>query len=168
MSDSGEADNDTEVVKQREDHAIAGPNDSDEAYEAYEAKVVVKGGRSVVWEYFVFKGNKVEGPNKKKVFCKLCERNVKKGKLMPGIAYCGGTTNLNNPRVYSTPYLVTSQGSPIPLNSSDPTPPMYQQIAPKQSKITVNTHPKIERFEATHEYIIKLSSHDNSHSVFPD
>ena len=93
MSDSEEADNAMEVVKQQEDHAIAGPNDSEEAFEA---NLVVKGNRSVVWEYFVFKGNKVEGPNKNKVFCKLCERTVKKGKLVPGIAYCGGTTNLSN------------------------------------------------------------------------
>ena len=48
MSDSGEADNsDTEVVQLQEDHAISGPNDTKEAFEA---NLVVKGNRSVVWK----------------------------------------------------------------------------------------------------------------------
>ena len=47
MSDSEETENcDTEVVPLREDHDIPGPNDSEEAFEA---KLVVKGNRSVVY-----------------------------------------------------------------------------------------------------------------------
>ena len=46
MSDSGEADNsDTEVVQLQEDHAISGPNDTKEAFEA---NLVVKGNRRAV------------------------------------------------------------------------------------------------------------------------
>ena len=47
MSDSEETEScDTEVVPLREDHDIPGPNDSEEAFEA---KLVVKGNRSVVY-----------------------------------------------------------------------------------------------------------------------
>ena len=69
-------------------------NNNDNAVESFEAKLVIK-GRSTVWKHFIFKGSKVKGPNKKKVFCKLCERTAKKGNMM-GIMYTGGTTNLIN------------------------------------------------------------------------
>ena len=84
MSDSeGETDIcDTEVVDEANNNAV----------ESFEAKLVIK-GRSKVWDYFIFKGSKVKGPNKKKVFCKLCERTAKKGKMM-GISYTGCCSSL--------------------------------------------------------------------------
>ena len=93
MSDSeGEV-----VVQQSNDStAVIANEGNNNAVESFEATLVLKGKRSSVWEHFIFKGSKVKGPNKKKVFCKLCEKTVKKGKMMMGISYTGGTTNLTN------------------------------------------------------------------------
>ena len=46
---------DTEVVDEANNNAV----------ESFEAKLVIK-GRSKVWDYFIFKGSKVKGPNKNK------------------------------------------------------------------------------------------------------
>ena len=97
MSDSGEANiSDSEIVDEPESHSIAGDDANTNDVETFEANFVIKGKRSVVWQYFIFKGSKLRGPNKKKVFCKLCVKTVKKGKMMPGITYSGGTSNLSN------------------------------------------------------------------------
>ena len=97
MSDSDEGG--ALLVQQCSDSTAVDANEANNnAVESFEAKSVLKGKRerSTVWKYFIFKGNKVKGPNKKKVFCKLCEKTVKKGKMMMGISYTGGTTNLTN------------------------------------------------------------------------
>ena len=92
------SDSEGEIVVQQSNDSTAVNVDeaNNNEIETFEAKVVLKGKRSTVWEYFIFKGSKVKGPNKKKVFCKLCEKTVKKGKMMMGISYSGGTTNLSN------------------------------------------------------------------------
>ena len=97
MSDSGEADT-TEVVDQLCQNSSTFSDDeaNNNTTEAFKVNLVIKGKRSVVWEYFNFKGTKQKGPNKNRVYCKICEKTVKKGKMMMGISYCGGTTNMTN------------------------------------------------------------------------
>ena len=97
MSDSSEADATEETVQLCQNSSSFSDDEANNnAMEAFEANLVIKGKRSVVWEYFNFKGSKQKGPNKKRVFCKICEKTVKKGKMMMGISYTGGTTNLTN------------------------------------------------------------------------
>ena len=96
MSDSGDADATEETVQLCQNSSVNDDEANNNAMESFEANLVIKGKRSVVWEYFYFKGSKQKGPIKKRVFCKICEKTVKKGKMMMGISYCAGTTNMTN------------------------------------------------------------------------
>ena len=83
MSDSGEADATEETVQLCQNSSSVNDDEANNnAMKTFEANLVIKGKRSVVWEYFTFKGSKQKGPNKKRVFCKICEKTVKKGKMM--------------------------------------------------------------------------------------
>ena len=96
MSDSGDADASEETVQLCQNSSVNDDEANNNAKESFEANLVIKRKRSVVWEYFSFKGSEQKGPNKERVFCKICEKTVKKGKMMMGILYCGGTTNMTN------------------------------------------------------------------------
>ena len=67
MSDS---EVETDICDTEQCNDVDDANNNDNAVESFEAKLVIK-GRSTVWNHLIFKGSKVKGPNKKKVFCKI-------------------------------------------------------------------------------------------------
>ena len=48
--------------------------------------------RSLAWKFFYFKGTESSGPNKNRVFCKLCDEKKRKKDI--SCSYCGATSNL--------------------------------------------------------------------------
>ena len=67
----------------------------------FEPEVVLNSPSSACWKFFYFKGTEEGGPQKAKVFCRLCSSAAKINKtghklgLKYGISFSGGTTNLN-------------------------------------------------------------------------
>ena len=63
----------------------------------FEASQVFKVHSSACWKFLFFKGSIKEGPDKSRVFCKLCSTNsAHKERFSKGLSYNGQTTNLNH------------------------------------------------------------------------
>ena len=61
----------------------------------FEPGIVVKGMKSLCWEFMHFKGTKRGGPDTKRVFCNLCPDKVL-GKKHPGLCYKTSTSNITD------------------------------------------------------------------------
>jgi hypothetical protein len=93
MSQTVEIDSDENERNSDLEQQIGNKDDAEGKID-FEPQDVIKTRGSLVWKYFHFSGTTNLGADKKKVYCKLCERNKKKGKKMSQIPYSGGTTNL--------------------------------------------------------------------------
>lgn len=92
-------DSDVEIEADHEASAVEQEETID-----FQPNLVLKGAKSEVWKFLVFKGTKSKGPSKDKVYCRLCIAAKKESEL----PYSGGTTNLathlkkDHPEEFST------------------------------------------------------------------
>jgi hypothetical protein len=84
------------VTQREEDEATHGAK-SQQEFETFQPKAVLENVKSVVWQFFIFRGAKGKGPDKNRVYCRLCpnDKMSSKNKKQPGIPYSGGTSNLS-------------------------------------------------------------------------
>jgi hypothetical protein len=84
------------VTQGEEDEGTHGAK-SQQEFETFQPKAVLENVKSVVWQFLTFRGAKGKGPDKNRVYCRLCpnDKMSSKNKKQPGISYSGGTSYLS-------------------------------------------------------------------------